>query len=383
MFLSKRYALVAMTVALLFVVSTAKKDRKFEKLVEVIESASRRRLSGNSSCVGWTRSSEKCVVSVADLHGDYRNMVEVLKKAGVIHDKINWRRKLSHYKKPLWNLGKATFVQTGDIFSRGNDARKMLDLMMRLQREAEGQGGKVHQLLGNHDMQNLLDMDEWWHWDLDASGRSKFIPDEEINTWWPNADFKTVRGFNKAWKERHRALGKTGTYGKYLRNAKAAVVVGGTLYCHAGMKSHLAKMGVDRINSLTKSFLMGKKSALAILRDILEQTEDNVVWRLRNHGIYTEKKQKPFLEAWEIFSRKDGIFWTRGFQVDAADCPTLNSTLKDIGVERMVIGHNVTSKDDRIKCDGKLFSMDSGISSYYGSGLSSLTVMSGNPKIQD
>ena len=55
-----------------------------------------------------------------------------------------------------WAGGKAHFVQTGDLLDRGTDTRQVLDLMMRLEKEAKKAGGRVHALLGNHEVMNML-----------------------------------------------------------------------------------------------------------------------------------------------------------------------------------------------------------------------------------
>ena len=58
--------------------------------------------------------------------------------------------------KDKWAGGKAHLVQTGDLLDRGKDARKVLDLLMRLEGEARKAGGRVHALLGNHEVMNML-----------------------------------------------------------------------------------------------------------------------------------------------------------------------------------------------------------------------------------
>ena len=47
-------------------------------------------------------------------------------------------------------------VFTGDLLDRGPGSRQVMDLIMRLEREAVRAGGQVHQLLGNHEVMNLI-----------------------------------------------------------------------------------------------------------------------------------------------------------------------------------------------------------------------------------
>ena len=46
-------------------------------------------------------------------------------------------------------------MQTGDVLDRGNDSRKVMDLLRRLEREARGAGGQVIALTGNHEFMRL------------------------------------------------------------------------------------------------------------------------------------------------------------------------------------------------------------------------------------
>lgn len=81
------------------------------------------------------------IIAVGDLHGDYENFLLILKnpKVALVDDELHWIGGNTH------------LVQTGDIMDRGNEARKILYLLMRLEKEAEAAGGKVHVLLGNHE----------------------------------------------------------------------------------------------------------------------------------------------------------------------------------------------------------------------------------------
>jgi len=42
------------------------------------------------------------------------------------------------------------------LLDRGPDSRRVMDLIMRLAQQAASAGGQVHQLLGNHEVMNLI-----------------------------------------------------------------------------------------------------------------------------------------------------------------------------------------------------------------------------------
>jgi len=80
------------------------------------------------------------VYLVGDVHGMYDNLVNLLSKAGVINSELKWQ------------AGSAHLVFLGDQFDRGNDVTKALWFIHELEPQAEKQGGKVHLLLGNHEI---------------------------------------------------------------------------------------------------------------------------------------------------------------------------------------------------------------------------------------
>src|SRR5512145_1760346 len=83
------------------------------------------------------------VVAVGDVHGEYEGLVSILRKAGLVDEKLKWTG------------GRATFVQVGDYLDRGTHVRKVMDLLMALERGAAKKRGQVLVLLGNHETMNL------------------------------------------------------------------------------------------------------------------------------------------------------------------------------------------------------------------------------------
>src|SRR4029453_953757 len=84
------------------------------------------------------------LVAVGDVHGDYGQLVTVLRDAGVVD------------AQDKWAFGKGQLVQTGDRVDRGPDSRKIMDFFMRLEKEAKKAGGAVFPLVGNHEVMNVL-----------------------------------------------------------------------------------------------------------------------------------------------------------------------------------------------------------------------------------
>ena len=92
----------------------------------------------------WHFSGVERIVAVSDIHGAYGALVETLQEADVVD------------KRLAWSGGKTHLVITGDLLDRGPDSRRVMDLVMRLEIEAPRAGGRVHQLLGNHEVMNLI-----------------------------------------------------------------------------------------------------------------------------------------------------------------------------------------------------------------------------------
>jgi hypothetical protein len=80
---------------------------------------------------------------IGDVHGQLKTLVKLLQQAEII----------DHHSK--WRAGAASLWFIGDLVDRGHDSIGVLDLVMRLQLEAEAVGGKVACLLGNHELMML------------------------------------------------------------------------------------------------------------------------------------------------------------------------------------------------------------------------------------
>ncbi len=76
---------------------------------------------------------------IGDIHGQLEKLAVLLRDAGLIGR--DW----------AWRGGDSTIWFLGDFVDRGPDGVAVIDLVMRLQREAARTGGRVGALFGNHD----------------------------------------------------------------------------------------------------------------------------------------------------------------------------------------------------------------------------------------
>ena len=299
------------------------------------------------------------VVAVGDIHGAYDRFVAILRAANLMDNRERWIGK------------KAILVQTGDVVDRGPDSRKALDLIRKLERDAQKAGGRVYALLGNHELARLTD--DWRYvsagefngfknadsvdfreraiavlgaeaekqakaagmpWDADAY-RQKFMKDIPL-------------GF----LEMRQAFGPTGDYGKWVRARPAVARVNGIVFMHGGISTNVAPLGCEGIN-------LAVRKDLASLPVSLEQ-------------------------AATLFSASEtGPLWYRGLanQPEAALAPTLDALLMQMHARAFVIGHT-TVLPGRIapRLGGRVIQIDSGMvaGEFYQGGVASALELQGD-----
>jgi hypothetical protein len=84
--------------------------------------------------------SEDRLCIVGDVHGYLSELARGLETAGLVDDQQHWVG------------GQATLAVLGDLMDRGPNGAGVVEFLMRLQREASQDGGKVITLLGNHEV---------------------------------------------------------------------------------------------------------------------------------------------------------------------------------------------------------------------------------------
>lgn len=154
------------------------------------------------------------IVAVGDVHGAAEAFAAILTAAGLIDSNKQWIG------------GRAVLVQTGDVTDRGAGTRAALDLLMSLEKQAAKAGGRVHAVLGNHEVMNL-------------TGEMRDATPEIF------ASF----GGEAAMRE---AFGPEGHYGRWLRTKPIIASVDDTIFMHAGISPAESTQSISDLNNRVK-----------------------------------------------------------------------------------------------------------------------------------
>jgi len=332
----------------------------------------------------WRFSGVDRIVAVSDIHGAYDALVATLQESDVIDDEL------------AWSGGKTHFVVTGDLLDRGPDSRRVMDLIIRLEYESRRAGGRVHQLLGNHEVMNLigdlryvadeeyaafLDIEsaeerEYWY---QRFRRSKPVDSDEAAVRWEFDEMAPPGFFGH-----RRAFRKDGVYGQWLLKKPLMVVINDTVFVHGGIPPFVAEYGLAGANVALKKDLLEFVTTSAALMDadVLSPID-----RFKESpSMLAEKIDVGLLDSEFTGSAEHfidlsesplhgpiGPTWYRG----TATCNTLiegdglNIALSRIGADRAVIGHSTTvTRQVQQRMNGRIVEIDTGMlkENYGGSG---------------
>lgn len=277
------------------------------------------------------------LVAIGDVHGDLAATRAALRLAGAIDERDRW-------------IGNdLVVVQTGDVLDRGDDEQAILDLVTRLEAEAQAAGGALLMLLGNHELMNaagdfryvtpgaMADFDDAPG--VDPKSADKAPP--AIRAHWDRIP-EQVRG-------RLVALGPGGVYAKRLAEHGVIAIVGDTVFSHAGVIGDWVTQ-VDAANQTARCWLDGQAGGIEAAPPVL--TDD------------------------------DGPVWTRAYGVEQAECGAAKAALEKLGAKRMVVGHTVQQQGINGVCDGAVWRIDVGLARGYGGPLEVLELVPGAaPKV--
>jgi hypothetical protein len=324
------------------------------------------------------------IVAIGDVHGAYDGLIRTLQSAGVIDDKL------------AWSGGNTHLVFTGDLLDRGAKSRDVMDLVMRLEKEAQRDGGRVHLVLGNHEVMNL-------------TGDLRYVADGEYAAFADDESRKERRRWYKRFKKskpedmdestilsqfnqkappgffgHRRAFRHDGIYGKWLLEKPFVVVVNETAFVHGGLPAFVAENGLEGPNVTLKRHLQD----YVVTRDYLADNDvmspidrfkeiPKMFTGLANAGQIPDEYLDEVQTAIDLSESPlhwgAGPTWYRGTAMcnQLVEGDALNRVFSKISASRVVMGHTSTvTRLVQQRMNGQVVEIDTGMlkSTYKGSG---------------
>jgi Calcineurin-like phosphoesterase len=259
------------------------------------------------------------IVAMGDLHGDLGATRQALRLAGAIDESDHWIG------------GDLVVVQTGDQLDRGDQEQAILELLDRLQDEAQEAGGAVHILNGNHELMNVrLDLRYVTEGGFTDFQDAVVIAEED----------SLLLAHEPSERARVAAFRPGGPYARRLAERPVILIIDGNVFVHGGVLPLHLDYGIKRLNDEVRDWMLGQGEPPAFIHT----------------------KHSPT--------------WSRSYsdEVEADDCRQLKEVLERLGAERMIVGHTVQENGIAPFCEGKVWCIDFGLSDYYGSNIEVLEI---------
>ena len=241
---------------------------------------------------------------VGDIHGRYDQVTKLLLKAQIIDDDLNWIAGSSH------------IVFLGDVFDRGDDVIKVLWFIYNLEEKAKLAGGKVHLVLGNHEIMTMT---------------------------------KDLRYVSR--KERNIAVAHGLSYdalfhpinsylGSWLRSKVSVLKIDKVVFAHGGILD-IGPISLEEFNNKAY-YYMQEPMYLDMMKDAPDSTKYD---------------PKQWLDMRFFFYYSEAPYWFRGYVNSDTLAPQLNSMLNKYSSKIHVVAHT-TRETITEKYSGKLLTTD-------------------------
>jgi hypothetical protein len=248
--------------------------------------------------VAWPRADSLFVIS--DIHGEYDTLVAVLRNAGVIDGQNRWSAR------------RAQLVVAGDMTDRGRDVTRLLWFLYSLEKQAEQAGGRVHVLLGNHEVMVML------------------------------ADLRYVHGKELAIAHGHGISydrlfdPRRSILGRWLASKPAVVRIGDLLLAHGGVSTEYLPYTLESFDDTLETY-MGEELFYFWADTTVAIKMDSATYARRVNFFWDDRS----------------VFWFRGYAQSDSLKPQLDSVLRRFDARTHVIGHT-PGRGIRTRYDGNV-----------------------------
>jgi len=241
---------------------------------------------------------------IGDVHGRYEQLIHLLQNSNIIDEDLNWI------------AGKTHLVFLGDLFDRGQDVTRVLWFIYGLEEKAEKSGGKVHLVLGNHEIMTMTK-------DL------RYVNAKEI---------AIASAYGKKYDELFHPT--KSLLGAWLRAKPSILKIDNALFAHGG----IVDLGTNIINDFNKQAYTYMKDSLFLKimsKDSTEVAHDLEKWERMRYFFYAEVSP----------------YWYRGYVYSDTLDLQLDAMLKRYKSKVHIVAHTPLPSITQ-KYDGKLLTTD-------------------------
>ena len=326
----------------------------------------------------WHFQDVERIVAVGDVHGAYDGLIATLQSAEVIDDRL------------AWSGGKTHLVSVGDLIDRGPGSRQVVELLKKLDAQADAAGGAVHMTLGNHEVMvmtgelryvSAAEFAAFADDETDADREAFYAEYRRFNT---GGDEATVRAtfdeqFPRGFLALRKAYSLKGELGSWLIRQPFVIKVNDKVYMHGGIAADAADKSIKQLNLSLTDELRTFMSSMDTLREagvmpwhvdfndrlgfLNARVEEYMAANPKGRADWFPQVQQVF-EAQEAFVfSSDSPNWYRG----TARCHPLSESfnterfLKQVGGKQLVMGHTPTRGEVQSRMDGLAIRLDTGM----------------------
>ena len=221
----------------------------------------------------------KKLAALSDVHGQYKTMLQLLQKNGIINEKLQWI------------FGDGHVVITGDVFDRGDQVNEALWLLYQLDIQAKKAGGALHLLLGNHETMVMANDIRYVNKDY----------------------FKVTSLLEKSYPELYN---EDTVLGRWLRSKPIIIQVNDSLFMHGGLHPDFSKYSLS-------------------LQDVNEQFRHSL-------GLGKNEIKKNDTLSF-LYSSTGPIWYRGYFNAPKVESDEFDQLLNYLKVKRIIVGHTTMS----------------------------------------
>ena len=233
------------------------------------------------------------ILAISDLEGNFHTFREFLLAHGVVNQHYDWQFGLGH------------LVLLGDMVDRGQAVTQLLWFIYKLEQQALLAGGRVHYILGNHEIKNLQGNMQ--------SAAEKYTP---------------IAGF--LGKSSAELFTEDTFWGRWLAAKNTVEMINDHLFVHGGLHPDVVKHQWS-INAMNQR-----------VRDYYRQ--------MYYPGLADEKTES-------LLSTETGPAWFRGYLREEVTDDEFETVLAFYNARSMIVGHTIQFSVNSL-FDNRLFAID-------------------------